>query len=141
MAAFQQKSAGARRLGFANADNVMAVKEHFGQATGRLLQLLLLPQTCSDYGIANDRVDAYASTLLSLIALDPPNFQNCALLLVQQFPSQMHQPLLAAFDKLVTTNSVDLNSLSRSNNRANKLAFVRNFRAFMLEVGQLSITI
>jgi hypothetical protein len=104
----------------------------FRAALVQMLQLLLIPGTC-DYGIANERVDAFAGALLALIAIDPQVFTVTAMQAVQAHPPTTSQALLQALERLVGSNNVDIRSLARPN----KLAFTRNFRAFMLEIGAL----
>lgn len=82
------------------------------------------------YGISTDRIDAYANALCVLIAFDTERYKSCVqTIIIHQQPAL--QPALATcFDKLGRAPHVDIRRIDK----ANRMQFVKSFRAFVSEM-------
>jgi len=131
LAAFQFNSANQGTEGYGKllAENI------FPEILSRLLHMIISPE----YGITIiqwDRIDACAAALLSLIALQPVQFQvsvNKIILGQLQGNEMIQQSIMASFQKLTSSNGVQLNRIDKRN----RGVFVINFREFVSEVSPL----
>ena len=137
LATFHGRSLSMGGFGFAHAALVPSSQGEnlFSFCLQRLLEIMIFPSSC-DYGLSSDRIDAFASTLINLIAMDVQRFNSCLRSLVMQQPISLQQPMTAILEKLVTSNGVDIN---RFDDRRNRLLFVQNMRLFVSEIRPLLV--
>jgi hypothetical protein len=122
-------------FGFAHAAVVPSSQGEnlFSFCLQRLLEIMIFPSSC-DYGLSYDRIDAFASTLINLIAMDVQRFNTCLQSLLAQQPTSLQQPMMEVLEKLVASNGVDIN---RFDDKRNRLLFVQNMRQFVTEIRPL----
>jgi hypothetical protein len=84
--------------------------------------------------IAWDRVDTFANTLISFIALNVEHFHESALFIVKQQNPTLHEPLYECLNLLSTMRGVNISNIAKHN----RINFVQNFRDFSVRIKSLS---
>jgi hypothetical protein len=156
LATFHGRSLISGGTGFSHAVINASGENLFSICLQRLLEMIIYP-SCCDYGISSDRIDAFASTLINLVAMDVTRwiffakyysfsltrlfmltatnrFNSCLHTLILQQPTALQQPMAAILGKLTTSNGVDIN---RFDDKRNRLLFVQNMRVFVSEIQPL----
>lgn len=94
--------------------------------------MLIFVDQC-EYCISWSRIDPCANALFVLIALQPAHFQETASDVIAQQPVGIQGALMDSFQQLLTNDGVDFTRMDR----ANRLKFVKNTKAFVVRVRPL----
>ena len=101
----------------------------FHAAQCRLLEILVVPRS-SEYGLTMDRLEAYGNSLAVLIAVDAAQFQQSCHAIISTHPPAIQGALAACFAKFLDPSAHDFINITKSN----RIAFVRRFRLFVMEL-------